>query len=156
LNTMPEAPQVVHPVPASSGVLVWEVLSSFFCIFMVVDHMFLAVHLLETVVWNFLELQQQISYDCNCPLRNIQMPSNSHLCRSQERYSSFLAQCRGQLRHQGLLWTVCYIRQRVLRDPLKIREKTQIAKYWRVVLHGVQMSQTFPGSLAEDSAMHRT
>jgi hypothetical protein len=46
---------------------------------MVVVHMFLAVHLLETVVWKFWELQQQISYDCNCPLRNIHIPSNSSL-----------------------------------------------------------------------------
>jgi hypothetical protein len=33
---------------------------------LVVVHIFLAVHLLETVFWNFWELQQQqISYDYN-------------------------------------------------------------------------------------------
>jgi hypothetical protein len=65
------------------------------------------------------------------------------------------------LRHQLELLSarVSYMEQRVLRDPLKIKEKTQnIGKHWRVlVLHGLQLSQTFPArSVGEGWAMHPT
>ncbi len=81
------------------------------------------------------------------------MLSNFDLCRPQERYSSFLAPYQGRMMHQGLLWIVYHMKQGVLRDPLKIREKTQIAKFWSVFLQGVQLSQTFPGNLGKGYRM---